>query len=140
MQLNELGYQVIRFTNEEVFSNPEQVALKTKQKLDRLNDSENVQTMFTAPLKHKEIRNSPPSERLGEVNSNLVDKTPLNLPEGETLLPPLEGSGEVNSNLVDKTPLNLPQGETFVPALERQKEQNSPPSEGLGEVLKTQLF
>jgi very-short-patch-repair endonuclease len=33
-RLNELGYEVIRFTNEEVFANPELVALKTKEKLE----------------------------------------------------------------------------------------------------------
>jgi very-short-patch-repair endonuclease len=33
-RLNELGYEVIRFTNEEVFSDPELVTSKIKQKLD----------------------------------------------------------------------------------------------------------
>ena len=33
-RLNELGYQVIRFTNEEVFENSELVVLKIKQQLD----------------------------------------------------------------------------------------------------------
>lgn len=33
-RLNELGYEVIRFTNEEVYLNAELVAIKTKEKLD----------------------------------------------------------------------------------------------------------
>lgn len=33
-RLNQKGYEVIRFTNEEVYSNPELVAQKIKQKLD----------------------------------------------------------------------------------------------------------
>jgi ATP-dependent DNA helicase RecG len=39
LRLNELGYEVIRFTNEEVFSNSDLVAFKTKEKLDILNNS-----------------------------------------------------------------------------------------------------
>ncbi|MFA9390324.1 MAG: endonuclease domain-containing protein [Prolixibacteraceae bacterium] len=35
-KLNQKGYEVIRFTNEEVFANPQAVAMKIKQKLDSL--------------------------------------------------------------------------------------------------------
>ncbi len=38
-RLNELGYEVIRFTNEEVFANPELVASKIKEKLDSSQSS-----------------------------------------------------------------------------------------------------
>jgi hypothetical protein len=81
-------------------------------------------------------------ERTGEVDPKTLEEILESAIENTdaSFSPPSEGLGEANSNLVEKTPLNLPQGETFVPALERQKEQNSPPSEGLGEVLKTQLF
>jgi very-short-patch-repair endonuclease len=37
-KLNELQYEIIRFTNEEVFANPELVALKIKEKLDSKAD------------------------------------------------------------------------------------------------------
>ena len=36
--LNERGYKVIRFTNNEVFANPQNVALKIKEILDSRND------------------------------------------------------------------------------------------------------
>jgi very-short-patch-repair endonuclease len=38
--LNESGYKVLRFTNEEVFKNPELIALKIKKYLDLPNPSE----------------------------------------------------------------------------------------------------
>jgi very-short-patch-repair endonuclease len=37
-KLNELQYEIIRFTNEEVFANPELVAMKIKEKLDSKAD------------------------------------------------------------------------------------------------------
>ncbi|HAS45214.1 MAG TPA: hypothetical protein DCS93_32320 [Microscillaceae bacterium] len=40
-RLNELGYQVIRFTNEEVLDNPEEVQAKVKECLDDMRDSSN---------------------------------------------------------------------------------------------------
>ena len=55
-RLNELKYDVIRFTNEEVFANAESVALKIKEKLD---NKINIQS--------DEDASSPPLEGLGEV-------------------------------------------------------------------------
>ncbi len=56
IRLNDLGYEVIRFTNEEVFSNPQSVALKVKDKLDgKLDIQSEVDPVF------------PPLEGLGEV-------------------------------------------------------------------------
>ena len=55
-RLNELEYEVIRFTNEELFANPELVALKIKEKLD---NKINLQSDNDAI--------SPPSEESGEV-------------------------------------------------------------------------
>ena len=55
-KLNELGYEVIRFTNEEVFANPKLVASKIKEKLDAKSD-----------LQSDEDSNSPPLEGSGEV-------------------------------------------------------------------------
>ena len=48
-RLNELGYEVIRFTNEEVFVNPELVTLITKEKLDSKIDLQNDEDA-TCPL------------------------------------------------------------------------------------------
>lgn len=56
LRLNELGYEVIRFTNEEVYANPELVALKVKEKLDNQVD-----------LQDDDDSSSPPSEGSGEV-------------------------------------------------------------------------
>ncbi|MFZ2283736.1 MAG: type ISP restriction/modification enzyme, partial [Lutibacter sp.] len=55
-KLNNLGYEVIRFTNEEVFKNPELVMLKVKEKLD----SKNKILIYEDTV-------SPPSEGQGEV-------------------------------------------------------------------------
>ncbi|MDY0348803.1 MAG: type ISP restriction/modification enzyme [Tenuifilaceae bacterium] len=55
-RLSELGYEVIRYTNEEVFDNPELVVLKIKEKLDSKIDPQN-----------EEDTNSPPLEGLVEV-------------------------------------------------------------------------
>lgn len=55
-RLSELGYEVIRYTNEEVFDNPELVVLKIKEKLDSKIDPQN-----------EEDTNSPPLEGLGKV-------------------------------------------------------------------------
>ncbi|HNW51125.1 MAG TPA: DUF559 domain-containing protein, partial [Prolixibacteraceae bacterium] len=55
-RLNELEYEVIRFTNEEVFANPEMVALKIKEKLESKAD-----------LLSDEDAVSPPLEGAGEV-------------------------------------------------------------------------
>jgi len=75
-RLNELGYEVIRFTNDEVFENAELVASKIKQKLDSIED-------ITAYLHLPE----------GETSAH------VNLPEegttGANTSLPLEGSGEV---------------------------------------------
>ena len=47
--LNEKGYQVIRFTNKEVFANPESVAIQIKEVLDHrktvINDDESVDAL-----------------------------------------------------------------------------------------------
>jgi very-short-patch-repair endonuclease len=64
-RLNELGYEVIRFTNEEVFANPELVSLKIKEKLDSKSD---LQSDETSPdLPKGEEQNSPPLDGQGEV-------------------------------------------------------------------------
>jgi very-short-patch-repair endonuclease len=63
-RLNELGYEVIRFTNEEVFANPELVALKIKEKLDSKSDSQNEDISINLP---KGETFSPPLEGQGEV-------------------------------------------------------------------------
>jgi very-short-patch-repair endonuclease len=55
-RLNELGYEVIRFTNEEVFANPQLVTSKIKEKLDSKSD-----------LQSENDSNSPPLEGSGEV-------------------------------------------------------------------------
>ena len=55
-RLNELEYDVIRFTNEEVFANPDLVALKIKEKLEGKTD-----------LQSDEEATSPPLEGSGEV-------------------------------------------------------------------------
>jgi predicted helicase/very-short-patch-repair endonuclease len=49
-RLNELGYEVIRFTNEEVFANPELVTLKIKEKLDSKSDLQNNEDAISPPL------------------------------------------------------------------------------------------
>ncbi|MBD3748736.1 MAG: DUF559 domain-containing protein [Sphingobacteriales bacterium] len=56
-RLNVLGFEVIRFTNEEVFANPELVTSKIKEKLDSI----------TPPSEGHEQVSSHPSEGLGEV-------------------------------------------------------------------------
>jgi very-short-patch-repair endonuclease len=72
-RLNELGYQVIRFTNEEVFANPEIVANKTKEKLESIPD----------------LQSNEPLSPQGAVISPLLEGLE------EAISPPLEGSGEV---------------------------------------------
>ncbi len=68
LRLKELGYEVIRFTNEEVFEDASIVTSKIKEKLDNRADFQSE------------------------------DAAPLNLPKGETLTAvsslPLEGQGE----------------------------------------------
>lgn len=64
-RLNELGYEVIRFTNEEVFANPELVTLKIKDKLDSKSDIQRDENPPNLPK--VEEQNSPPLEGLGEV-------------------------------------------------------------------------
>jgi predicted helicase len=64
-RLNELGYEVIRFTNEEVFANPELVTLKIKEKLDSKSDLQSDETPPNLPK--VEEQNSPPLEGQGEV-------------------------------------------------------------------------
>ncbi len=49
-RLNELGYEVIRFTNEEVFANPELVTLKIKEKLDSKSDLQIDEDVIPPPL------------------------------------------------------------------------------------------
>ena len=55
LRLNELGYEIIRYTNEEVFNNPELVTSKIKICLDNKEDLQNDEP------------DSPPLEGLGEV-------------------------------------------------------------------------
>jgi predicted helicase len=45
-----LGYEVIRFTNEEVFANPELVTLKIKEKLDSKSDLQIDEDVIPPPL------------------------------------------------------------------------------------------
>ena len=75
-RLNYLGYEVIRFTNGEVFANPQLVASKIKEVLDKRED----------------LQKDDESERpfFGE------EKTPPNLPRGEAL------KSASNSIIVDK--------------------------------------
>ncbi len=68
IRLNELGYEVIRFTNEEVFANPELVTKKIKEKLDSKGESESS--------------NTPPLEGTGEVE----EKVEVEIP-GKTFAP-----------------------------------------------------
>jgi len=49
-KLKELGYEVIRFTNEEVFKAPELVALKIKTILDNKPDLQNEEQSNPPPL------------------------------------------------------------------------------------------
>jgi very-short-patch-repair endonuclease len=49
-RLNELDFEVIRFTNEEVFANPEKVALKIKEKLDSKLEIQNDDETISPPL------------------------------------------------------------------------------------------
>ncbi len=50
LRLNELGYEVIRFTNEEVFANPEIIANNIKVKLESILDSQNDNDTNSPPL------------------------------------------------------------------------------------------
>jgi len=50
LRLNELGYEVIRFTNEEVFDNPELISLKIKDKLDSKYDLQSDEDAISPPL------------------------------------------------------------------------------------------
>ncbi len=65
LRLNELGYEVIRFTNEEVFANTEFVTLKIKEKLDSKIDLHNDET--PPKLLKGEEQDSPPFKGQGEV-------------------------------------------------------------------------
>jgi predicted helicase len=58
-RFNDLDYEVIRFTNEEVFENPELIALKIKEKLDSKTDFQSDEDSTN--------KTSPPSEGSGEV-------------------------------------------------------------------------
>ena len=111
-KLTELDYEVIRFTNEDVFTNPELVASKIKQKLDTKID-----------FLTDDILNSTPLAGLGEVFN-----PPLEGP-GEVFTPPLEGLGEVFNPPLEGL------GEVFNPPLEGPGEVFTPPLEGPGEVF-----
>ena len=104
-RLNELGYEIIRFTNEEVFNNPEFVVFKIKEFLD---NKSNVQF-----AKEKSISED---EDLSMILMNF--KTPPNLPEGEA---------SQNKFLSKDTCINNG-------TLEGICDGYSPPLEGLGEV------
>jgi len=63
-RLNELGFEVIRFTNEEVFENADLVVTKIKQKLDSI---EGINAPFNLPKRESTGANSsPPLEGSGE--------------------------------------------------------------------------
>ncbi len=64
-RLNELGFNVIRFTNEEVFENPKLVAQKIKEELDKTGESK-IQEKDESKIQEK-FSSPPPSEGLGEV-------------------------------------------------------------------------
>ena len=49
-RLGELGYEVIRFTNEAVFDNPNWVALKIKEKLESISNSLSTPYLCYPPL------------------------------------------------------------------------------------------
>ena len=108
LRLHELGYEVIRFTNEEVFTNPELVALKTKEKLDSKSD-----------LQINDLAVSPPLEGLGEV---------LEL-DSKSISPPLEGLGEVLE--LDSKSISPPL-EGLGEVLELDSKSISPPLGGAG--------
>ncbi len=97
-KLNELGFEVIRFTNEEVYANPELVALKVKEKLDHKSTQQNNNNTNTddslssdgdsegdSPTSENDslpsVEDSPPSEN--DSLSSVEDS------------PPSEGLGEV---------------------------------------------
>ena len=85
-RLNELGYEVIRFTNEEVFANPELVALKVKEKLDAKDD-------FQSDI---ETTNIPKEETLSPFSRGFGDRG--------TLSPSSGGVGEVIPGYITANP------------------------------------
>jgi very-short-patch-repair endonuclease len=78
-KLNELEYDIIRFTNEEVFANPQLVVSKIKEILDNKPDLQNDADII-----------SPPLEGSGE-----VIETDEVIRSDYSVSPPLEGPGEV---------------------------------------------
>jgi very-short-patch-repair endonuclease len=50
LRLNELGYDVIRFTNEEVFANPQFVFSRIKENLDSKSDQQSDEDAISPPL------------------------------------------------------------------------------------------
>jgi len=104
-RLNELGYEVIRFTNEDVFNNPELVTIEIKDYLDNKTDLQSN----TGILVIKEGLNS----------GSMRFKTPPNLPEGEAFQSILKSEIKHNVNIEQ---------------LADWCEYISPPLEGLGEV------
>jgi very-short-patch-repair endonuclease len=80
IRLNQLGYEVIRFTNEEVFANPAIIALRIKEILENKDDLQDedksdssvlddlVDGLNSSPFEDVgKSLNSPPMEGLGEV-------------------------------------------------------------------------
>jgi very-short-patch-repair endonuclease len=105
-RLGELGYEVIRFTNQEVFENAELVTSKIKEKLDE------------------------------KLDFQLGDAAPLNLPKGETLNTPylemLESDKLSSPNLygLGSETLSSPDLDGL-----GSETLSSPPLEGLGEAF-----
>ena len=99
--LNELGYNVVRFTNEEVFENPQGVANKIKEILDNIESTDPTKSPQRGDFKNSSI---PPLEgpreveSLGEVDlteSADPTKSPLRGDFKISSIPPLEGPREV---------------------------------------------
>jgi len=100
-RLNELGYDVIRFTNEEVFADPQLVFSRIKEVLDNKPD---LQTnSITPPLEGTGGFNTPPLEGTGDFNTPPLEGT------GDFNTPPLEGTGDFNTPPLEGT------GEVFAP-------------------------
>lgn len=89
--LNQKGYQVIRFTNDEVLRSPHVVAQKIKECLDSRADysieeglvAEKQSSSYSSPLEESEQSYSPPLEGQGEVGRVYINPTQYfnNVPE-----------------------------------------------------------
>ncbi len=140
--LNELGYGVVRFTNEEVFANPEVVANKIKTILDKKKDTQIDE--ITDPTLPGPIATQPNLTAILPGSAPIPhDPTPIphdptpTLPEGEGARTHNIDRAEDNFTHFDQQhSSSLPSeriGKTTSSSFNKQRS-SSPPSEGPGEV------